>query len=97
MRLLHRPFDEREIEHYRKLVFSNLTRGMLALLKSMEGMNLKLSDEHQSYIHMIEHAPDLRDGEPFPMSFYDPLQTLWTDRIVQQAWKRGNEAALPEK
>jgi len=97
MRLIHRiPFDAREIEHYRQLVFNNLTRGMQALLESMEDMDLKLTDELQEYIEMIENAPDLRDGEPFPMNFYDPLKSLWGDSSVQQAWQRGNEAALPE-
>jgi guanine nucleotide-binding protein subunit alpha len=98
MRLIHRiPFDGPEIEHYRQLVFNNLTRGMQALLESMEDMEIKLSDELQEYIEMIENAPDLRDGEPFPMTFFDPLKTLWADGNVQKAWERGNEAALPEK
>jgi guanine nucleotide-binding protein subunit alpha len=97
MRLIHRiPFDGPEIEHYRQLVFNNLTRGMQALLESMEDMEIKLSDELQEYIEMIENAPDLRDGEPFPMTFFDPLKTLWADGNVQKAWERGNEAALPE-
>jgi guanine nucleotide-binding protein subunit alpha len=97
MRLIHRiPFDAREIEGYRQLVFNNLTRGMQALLESMEDMDIKLSEENQEYIELIENAPDLRDGEPFPQSFYEPLKTLWADRNVQQAWERGNEAALPE-
>jgi len=97
MRLIHRlPFDAREIEHYRQLVFNNLTRGMQALLESMDDMEIKLSEELQEYIEMIENAPDLRDGEPFPMTFYDPLKTLWADENVQKAWERGNEAALPE-
>jgi guanine nucleotide-binding protein subunit alpha len=98
MRLIHRiPFDAREIEHYRQLVFNNLTRGMQALLESMEDMEIKLSEELQEYVEMIENAPDLRDGEPFTMTFYDPLKTLWADENVQKAWERGNEAALPEK
>jgi len=98
MRLIHRlPFDAREIEGYRQLVFNNLTRGMQSLLESMEDMDLKLSESLQDYIELIENAPDLRDGDPFPMSFYEPLKTLWADERVQQAWIRGNEAALPEK
>lgn len=98
MRLIHRlPFDEREVEGYRQLVFNNLTRGMQALLESMEDMDLKLSEDNESYFEMIENAQDLRDGEPFPVSFYEPLKSLWTDPNVQKAWERGNEAALPEK
>jgi guanine nucleotide-binding protein subunit alpha, other len=98
MRLIHRiPFDAREIEEYRQLVFNNLTRGMQALLESMDDMDLKLSAENQDYIDLIETAPDVGDGEPFPQSFYEPLKSLWADPNVQKAWNRGNEAALPEK
>lgn len=70
---------------------------MQALLESMEDMDLKVSEENQDYVEVIENAPDIRDGEPFPTSFYEPLKSLWTDQHVQQAWVRGNEAALPEK
>jgi len=97
MRLIHRiPFDAREIEGYRQLVFNNITQGMQALLESMEDMDLKVSEENQDYVELIENAPDIRDGEPFPKSFYEPLRSLWVDKHVQQAWVRGNEAALPE-
>jgi guanine nucleotide-binding protein subunit alpha len=98
MRLIHRiPFDTREIEGYRQLVFNNLTRGMQALLEAMDDMALKVSEENRNHIDLIENAPDIRDGEPFPKSFYEPLKNLWTDPNVQKAWQRGNEAALPEK
>jgi guanine nucleotide-binding protein subunit alpha len=98
MRLIHRiPFDAREIEGYRQLVFNNITQGMQALLESMEDMDLKVSEENRDHIDLIENAPDIRDGEPFPKSFYEPLKNLWTDKHVQQAWVRGNEAALPDK
>lgn len=70
---------------------------MQALLESMDDMEIKLSDELHEYVEMIENAPDLRDGEAFPMTFYDPLKNLWADENVQKAWERGNEAALPEK
>ena len=49
------------------------------------------------HIELIEGANDLRDGEVFPPDYYEPLRQLWNDNGVQQAWERGNEAALPEK
>ena len=42
-------------------------------------------------------APDLRDGDPFPMEYLEPLQSLWKDPSLEAAISRGNEAALPEK
>ncbi|RXW16986.1 hypothetical protein EST38_g8868 [Candolleomyces aberdarensis] len=97
MRLIHKvPFSPQEIESYRQLVFDNLTRGMAYLLDSMEDMDLRVSDENQQYVDPVMGARDIRDGEPFPTSFYQPLKALWNDPNVRQAWNRGNEAALPE-
>nr|UYO72602.1 heterotrimeric G protein alpha subunit [Flammulina filiformis] len=97
MRLIHRvPFSPQEIESYRQLVFDNLTRGLKYLLDAMEDMELEVDEENLKYVEIIENARDLRDGEPFPMEFYNPLKSLWEDPNVQKAWARGNEAALPE-
>ncbi|KAF5339343.1 hypothetical protein D9611_009809 [Ephemerocybe angulata] len=97
MRLIHKvPFTPQEIESYRQLVFDNLTRGMAYLLESMEDMDLKVMEESEQYVDLIIGARDLRDSEPFPMSYYKPFKVLWSDCHVRQAWQRGNEAALPE-
>ncbi|TFK64229.1 heterotrimeric G-protein alpha subunit, GPA2-like protein [Pluteus cervinus] len=97
MRVIHKvPFSQQEIETYRQLTFDNVTRGFKYLLDAMEDMDLKVSEENQAHIEMIDNALDLRDGEPFPPSYYEPLKALWADPGVQKAWSRGNEAALPE-
>ncbi|KAG6830262.1 hypothetical protein H0H87_008652 [Tephrocybe sp. NHM501043] len=97
MRLIHKlPFSPQEIESYRQLVFDNLTSGMKYLLDAMEDMDLKVSEDNIPHVDLIENASDLRDGEAFPMAYYEPLKALWEDANVQKAWERGNEAALPE-
>ena len=98
MRLIHRvPFSTQEVESFRQLIFNNLTHGLKYVLDSMEDMQLVVSTENREHIELIESANDLRDGEVFPGEFYEPLMQLWNDKGVQQAWERGNEAALPEK
>ena len=98
MRLIHRvPFSRREIESYRQLVFNNITHGLKYLLDAMEDMGLEVLDENASYVGMVEDAQDLRDGQPFPIEYHEPLRKLWEDPNVQKCWERGNEAALPEK
>ncbi|KAI0005345.1 heterotrimeric G protein alpha subunit 4 [Russula compacta] len=97
MRLIHRvPFSSQEVESFRQLIFNNLTHGLKYVLESMEDMELEVSPENREYIELVEGANDLRDGEAFPRQFYEPLRLLWNDKGVQQAWDRGNEAALPE-
>ncbi|KAF7328293.1 hypothetical protein MSAN_02486300 [Mycena sanguinolenta] len=45
---------------------------------------------------LIEHAKGIGDGELFPMRYYGPLARLWAEPVVQTAWNRGNEVAVPE-
>ena len=98
MRLIHRvPFSAQEIESYRQLVFNNLTHGLKYLLDAMEDMNLAVSEENAALLPLIDEAQDIRDGQPFPMEYLEPLRKLWADTNVQKAWDRGNEAAAPEK
>jgi guanine nucleotide-binding protein subunit alpha len=97
MRLIHKvPFSSQEVESYRQLVFNNLTHGLKYLLDSMEDMELMVSDENMDHVDLITEARDLRDGESFPVDFYEPLKQLWIDPNVQKTWERGNEAALPD-
>jgi guanine nucleotide-binding protein subunit alpha, other len=97
MRVIHRvPFSSQEIESFRQLIFENLTRGLKYVLDAMEEMELKVSEENVPFLDLIENAADIRDGEPFPQTFHTPLASLWADPNVQEAYARGNEAALPE-
>ncbi|KAG6865042.1 hypothetical protein C0991_005535 [Blastosporella zonata] len=96
VRRLGQVNNSEEIESFRQLVFDNLTRGMKYLLDAMDDMELKVSEDNIPHVEVIENASDLRDGEPFPMIYYEPLKWLWEDPGVQKAWERGNEAALPE-
>jgi guanine nucleotide-binding protein subunit alpha len=99
MRFIHHrvPFSPQEVESYRQLVFNNLTHGLKYLLDAMTDMDLKLKEENIPHVELIENATDIRDGEPFPSSYLEPLSALWNDPNVRRAWARGNEAALPEK
>ena len=98
MRLIHKlPFSPSEIEHYRQLVFDNLTRGLRYVLDAMEDMELQVAEENQGYLELIDGVRDVGDGEPLPREYYEPLKILWEDPNVQKAFERGNEAALPEK
>ncbi|KAH7884114.1 guanine nucleotide-binding protein alpha-2 subunit [Phlebopus sp. FC_14] len=97
MRLIHRvPFSPEEIESYRRLVFNNLTTGMQYVFEAMEDMELEVAEENFPHVELIREARDIREHEPFPMLYYEPLKALWADKGVQQAYERGNEAALPE-
>ncbi|KAF5312023.1 hypothetical protein D9619_003664 [Psilocybe cf. subviscida] len=96
MRLIHKlPFQPHEIEHYRQLVFDNLTRGLRYVLDAMEDLDLEVLPENFEHLALIDGNRDIRDGEPFPVAFSEPLKALWRDPNVQSTITRGNEA-LPD-
>jgi guanine nucleotide-binding protein subunit alpha len=98
MRLIHQvPFSSGEIETYRQLVFNNLTTGMNYVFDAMEDMGFEIAEEHLPHVELIQNARDIREHEPFPVTYHEPLKALWADSGVQEAYGRGNEAALPEK
>jgi hypothetical protein len=98
MRLIHHvPFSRLEVEFFRQIIWNNVTHGVKYVLDSMEDMDLKVSAENSVHVELIENANDIRDGEAYPQHFFEPLNALWNDKGIQQAWGRGNEAALPEK
>ncbi|KAF7296231.1 Heterotrimeric G-protein alpha subunit 4 [Mycena chlorophos] len=156
MRFIHNaPFTADEKEHFRKIVFDNLTRGLQTVIESLDDLKLVL-DPHAGYanvypegdpegragyvrdwapgecggpllapvftqrmemereesayrdadgvikyalamdLELIESAPDLVDGEAFPLPYLGALSRLWNDPLLREAWARGNQAALPE-
>ena len=98
MRLIHNVnFSQQEIEFYRQLAFSNIVHGMKQLLESLEDMELHISEDLEEHSRLLEDPPDVKDGAPFPTDYYEPLKLLWNDETIQKAWRRGNEAALPDK
>ena len=98
MRLIHHvPFSTQEVESYRQLVFNNITIGLRYVLEAMEDMNLEVLEDNRDYLNLVDEVQDLRDGQPFPVEYHEPLRKLWEDPNVQKAWERGNEAALPDK
>ncbi|KAJ7061245.1 heterotrimeric G protein alpha subunit 4 [Mycena amicta] len=45
---------------------------------------------------LMEQAPDLHDGQPFPLKYLGAILRLWEEPVVREAWSRANEVAFPE-
>lgn len=97
MRLIHKvPFTESELEHYRQLIFLNITAGMKAVLDAMDELGIPLSVDKTEAAELVITGHDLKDGEPFPIEFLEPLRSLWEDPTVRTGYERGNEVSLPD-
>jgi guanine nucleotide-binding protein subunit alpha len=97
MRLIHKvAFTPEEIESFRQLVFNNLMHGMRLVFEALHLFQIGIDEANLEHVPLIESAQDLKDGEPFPIQYCEPLKALWADQGVQAALHRGNEVALPE-
>jgi guanine nucleotide-binding protein subunit alpha, other len=96
MRSIHKArYTPAEIESYRHLVFDNIIQGMRMLLDARENMDYTVAPLNSPYVEIIQAARSLRDGEAFPIAFYEALTSLWNDSSVQAVWERRNENGLP--
>ncbi|KAJ9092471.1 hypothetical protein QFC20_007358 [Naganishia adeliensis] len=97
MRFIHNvTFSEEEVEYYRQLVFDNIVQGMKLIIDAMDEWEMTVDPSNRRYITLVDNAPDIKDGQTFPLEYREPLERLWRDRGVQLACSRGNEYALPE-
>jgi guanine nucleotide-binding protein subunit alpha, other len=85
-----------EIESYRRLVFDNIIQGMRTVLDATEDMGYSVGSLNSPHAKLIQAAGSLHDGEPFPITFYEALTSLWNDSSIQAVWERPNGYALPD-
>ena len=98
MRVIHQvSFSPSEMEHFRQVVFDNLTQGLRYVFDAMREMELSVQSQNLRYAQMVEHVTGIQEGDPYPSDYLEPLRHLWNDPNIQTALRRGNEAALPEK
>lgn len=97
MRLIHDVhFSPQEFEFYRQLVFNNITQGMKQLLETLPYLDLEIPQELEPDAALLEDPPDVKDGQPFPATYLEPLRRLWHNETVQKGWLDG-KAAVPDK
>lgn len=97
MRLIHDVhFSPQEFEFYRQLVFNNITHGMKQLLETLPYLDLEVPQELEPDAELLEDPPDVKDGQPFPTTYLEPLRRLWQNETVRKGWLDG-KAAVPDK
>lgn len=98
MRIIHSvPFAPLEIEHFRRLIFTNLIDGIRSMLDFMEDSNLRFANEKNiKSIPFIVARIELSGDEPYPTEYHQILQNLWQDENVKKAIQSSHQAAIPE-
>lgn len=90
------PFDEDEIEDYRKIVFSNIVGGMRSIIDQLDELGVPIAVENRRYVAMVDSEPAINTDEPFPTRYLEALRGLWGDEQVQGVYAKAHEYALQE-
>lgn len=90
------PFDDDEIEDYRKIVFTNIVGGMRSIIDQLDELALPISNENRRYVSMVDSEPAINTGEVFPPRYLQALRALWSDPTVQEVYAKAHEYALQE-
>ncbi|GAA6060353.1 hypothetical protein JCM10212_004537 [Sporobolomyces blumeae] len=98
MKVIHLSgFTPHELESYRQQIFVNVRDAVVATVALMDEKMIEESDPSlRSVWSMVDTAPDLREGRPFPAELYFPIRMWWRDAGVQQAIQLSSEATIPE-
>jgi len=96
MRLIHAAgFTPAERETYRSIVFLNIMQSMRLVLEAMEYFKTSLvNPDNMQYLPLFNDPPNITKGQPFPISYLEPLKSLWADGGVQECYCKGNQYAL---
>ncbi|KAG8869482.1 hypothetical protein FRC20_001348 [Serendipita sp. 405] len=91
-------FSRHELESYRQLVFANLITGMKAIVESLPEIGLSIEDDEEAFaaFTMVEHAADIKEGQPFPVEYLEPFRTLWHHPMIRRALPHCHKFAIPD-
>ncbi|KAI9476046.1 MAG: guanine nucleotide binding protein, alpha subunit [Benjaminiella poitrasii] len=96
MKLIHASgFNASERESFRVIVYSNIMMAMQTIFEVIEQLNISLENESNlRYSRLFQNFIPLKNGEPYPESYLEPLKILWADSGIQTAKDKGNIFAL---
>ncbi|KAJ7624459.1 G-protein alpha subunit-domain-containing protein [Roridomyces roridus] len=98
MRMIYNlPFSSSEIEHWRQIIFDNMTRGMHYIMEELIDRGLEVPIAHRLEAALMEELYDIGEDEPFQMDYVNAFHTLWNVPVIRAAVQDAmGECAFPE-
>ncbi|CAO3598126.1 unnamed protein product [Absidia cylindrospora] len=98
MRLIHAAgFRDKERQHYKTIIYENIYTSMQMLIKALSNTSQVLANpDLEAYFTLFDHHIELDDVQPFPLHYLIPLNELWMDAGIQQAYKKSPTVAFQD-
>ena len=99
MKIIHGDgYSEEELKSYKSTVHSNLLASMVAVIRAMEKLDIKLKNpSNQTHASAVLKFPiPLETGAVIPPEIGEAVKSLWKDDGFQECFKRGYDFQLSD-
>lgn len=96
MRIIHgEDFDEEARLEFRPTIYHNVMKGAKTLVRAMRTLNIQIKEEgNEEFCDILSSfKSSIFEPQQF-MQYVEPLQALWKDDGIQEAFSRRNEFQL---
>ena len=96
MRIIHgEDFDEEARLEFRPTIYHNVMKGTKTLVRAMRTLNIQIQDEgNEAFCDILSnYKSSIFEPQEF-LQYVEPLQALWKDGGIQEAFSRRNEFQL---
>src|SRR5579859_3403962 len=96
MKLIHEGgYSPDERESFKEIVYSNTVQSMRVILEAMEQMEIPLDEPRNEYhVQTVFLQPSQIEGSSLPPEVGVAIKSLWSDRGVQDCFRRSREFQL---
>jgi guanine nucleotide-binding protein G(i) subunit alpha len=96
MKLIHEGgYSPDERESFKEIVYSNTVQSMRVILEAMEQMEIPLDEPRNEYhVQTVFLQPSQIEGNSLPPEVGVAIKSLWSDRGVQECFRRSREYQL---
>ena len=96
MKLIHEGgYSPDERESFKEIVYSNTVQSMRVILEAMEQMEIPLDEPRNEYhVQTVFLQPSQIEGSSLPPEVGVAIKSLWSDRGVQECFRRSREFQL---
>ena len=73
-----------------------MAEGLTTILSGLERLNVEVSDEIKQKGALVAKAPELKEGDPFPVEYKQLFKDVWADPTINAADKYHANMVWPE-
>lgn len=95
MRIIHgEDFDDEARLTFRPTIYHNVMKGAKTLVRAMRTLSIEIQESNEEFCDILSnYKSSVLEPQEF-VQYVEPLQALWKDTGIQEAFSRRNEFQL---